>query len=65
MKPMRFSPEPYYSKSSDTITCLTADEAEYAERFDKNLTILRSAKDDRVIGYEIHGVSKLVDSMKS
>ncbi|UCE59292.1 MAG: hypothetical protein JSU63_17845 [Phycisphaerales bacterium] len=55
-----FQEEPWYNPHGDCIVHKIADEAVVADRVDDLLTLYRSAKDSRVIGYQIKGVMALV-----
>lgn len=56
-----FKPEPWYNEYGDCVQCLCANEAVIADRIDGIFTLYRSAIDDRVIGFQVKGITALMD----
>lgn len=58
--PQEFKAEPWYNPHGDCVVFQTANEAIVGDRIDEILTIYRSAKDDRPIGFQIKDVLSLI-----
>jgi hypothetical protein len=56
-----FQPKPRYNADGDSIHYKVTDEAACAERIDSFLTLYRSADDNRVIGFQIKGISAILE----
>ncbi|MBM4036454.1 MAG: hypothetical protein FJ291_32360 [Planctomycetes bacterium] len=56
-----FRQEPWYNEYGDCVEYLCANEAVVADRVDGILTLYRSAIDDRAIGFQLKGISAIMD----
>jgi hypothetical protein len=54
---------PWYNHEGDCVEYLHRQEAVVAERIDEILTILRSAEDDMPIGYQVKGITALLQKL--
>ena len=57
-----FSPEPWYNEPGDCVLYRTVNEAVYADRIDSLVTLHRSVKDDKVIGFQVKGVRTILQA---
>lgn len=54
-----------YNADGDELEALLSDEGYYGERVDETLTLYRSRADNRIVGFVIPGVRKLVSDVDS
>lgn len=54
----------FYNKEGDILEVFWSDENYYGKYINEYLTIFKSEKDDRIIGYDISWVSELYDKVK-
>jgi hypothetical protein len=59
----RFESRPLYSPDGDFLTLFLQDEEYYAERVDELLTVYHSIATDELIGCEIKGVQRLLETL--
>lgn len=62
--PGEFEPKPYYARESDTLFFYAEDVQSYAKRFNPILTIFLSTDDDRLVGFKIKGIRRIVRQMQ-
>lgn len=55
-----FSPRPYYSASADSLFYYFENARYYGDRLDEILTVCRAIDNDRIVGFQLKGISQLV-----
>jgi hypothetical protein len=59
-KPKGFKSCPFYSREGDFLTFFFQDDDYYAERIDEILTVFRSHKTKKFVGFKLKGVAHLL-----
>jgi len=57
--------QPWYNSYGDCLHYSSADEATVGDWVDEHFTILRSALDNRIIGFNIYGISKIAEEIQA
>ena len=61
--PGEFRPWPLYTAEGDSLTFYVKDEDSYAERIDDLLTIYKSVSRDEIVGCQVKGVRRKLESL--
>lgn len=55
-----FTPSPTYDNDGDFLTFYTEDAACYSDRIDETLTLYRQPQTEKIVGFKVKGVSRLL-----
>jgi len=56
-----FKPFPHYSPDGDHVSYFLEDERCHAQRIDEHVTIYRADSDNRIVGFKLKGVRRIID----
>jgi hypothetical protein len=61
--PLGFHPLPFYSAAGEFLSMFFEDEDHYAERIDQVLTVYRSMRTQRLVGFKINGARRILEAL--